>query len=41
MAVEKMGVPVKMVMGSYDNIKVTTPEDLKIMAAILKKRKGE
>ena len=35
MAVEKLGLPVKMVMGSDENIKVTTPEDLKIMEAIL------
>jgi 2-C-methyl-D-erythritol 4-phosphate cytidylyltransferase len=37
--VEKMGYPIKMVMGSYDNFKVTTPEDLKLMEAILKDRK--
>lgn len=36
MAVEKLGIKVKMVMGSPENLKVTTPEDLKIMAAILK-----
>jgi len=39
MAVEKIGLPVRMVMGSYENIKVTTPEDLNIMAAILKRRR--
>lgn len=39
MAVEKLGIPVKMVMGSYENIKVTTPEDLDLMATILKKRR--
>jgi 2-C-methyl-D-erythritol 4-phosphate cytidylyltransferase len=38
MAVEKLGIKVKMVMGSYENLKVTTPEDLKIMAVILKGR---
>jgi 2-C-methyl-D-erythritol 4-phosphate cytidylyltransferase len=31
--VERMGGQVKMVMGSYRNIKVTTPEDM-ILAAI-------
>ncbi|MFH1386529.1 MAG: 2-C-methyl-D-erythritol 4-phosphate cytidylyltransferase [bacterium] len=40
MAVEKLGIPVKMVMGEYTNIKVTTPEDLSIMASILKKLDG-
>ncbi|MEA3494167.1 MAG: 2-C-methyl-D-erythritol 4-phosphate cytidylyltransferase [Candidatus Margulisiibacteriota bacterium] len=30
MLVEKMEVPVKMVMGSYKNFKITTPEDLAI-----------
>jgi 2-C-methyl-D-erythritol 4-phosphate cytidylyltransferase len=39
MAVEKLGIKVKMVMGSYENLKVTTPADLKIMAVILKGRK--
>ncbi|MFA5114089.1 MAG: 2-C-methyl-D-erythritol 4-phosphate cytidylyltransferase [Candidatus Margulisiibacteriota bacterium] len=38
MAVEKLGIKVKMVMGSYENLKVTTPEDLRIMAVILKGR---
>ena len=38
--VEKMGYPVKMVIGSYENIKVTTPEDLKLMGIILKDRRG-
>jgi len=36
MLVEKLGRPVKMVMGSYSNIKITTPEDLIIAQAILK-----
>jgi 2-C-methyl-D-erythritol 4-phosphate cytidylyltransferase len=36
MAVEKLGIPVRMVMGEYTNIKVTTPEDLTIMKSILK-----
>ncbi len=37
--VEKLGIPVKMIMGSYQNIKITSPEDLKIAEGIL--RKGE
>ena len=37
--VEKFGIPVKIVMGSYSNLKVTIPEDLSIMAAILKGRR--
>jgi len=36
--VEKMGVPVKIYMGSYDNIKVTTQQDLKLAEEILKSR---
>lgn len=34
--VEKMGYPVKMIMGNYDNIKITTPEDLIIAESLLK-----
>jgi len=34
MLVEKMGGKVSMVLGSYDNIKVTTPEDLILAEAI-------
>lgn len=37
MLVERLGIKVKMVMGSYDNIKITTPEDLEIGKAILKR----
>jgi 2-C-methyl-D-erythritol 4-phosphate cytidylyltransferase len=37
--VERLGVQVKIVMGSYDNIKITTPEDLLIGEALLKNRK--
>ncbi|TCO69673.1 2-C-methyl-D-erythritol 4-phosphate cytidylyltransferase [Marinisporobacter balticus] len=37
--VERMGQKVKMIMGSYDNIKITTPEDIYIGEAILKNRK--
>jgi 2-C-methyl-D-erythritol 4-phosphate cytidylyltransferase len=36
MTVEKLGIPVKMVMGSHRNIKITTPDDLNIAEAILK-----
>ncbi|MFC1511375.1 2-C-methyl-D-erythritol 4-phosphate cytidylyltransferase [Candidatus Margulisiibacteriota bacterium] len=35
MLVEKLGNPVKMVMGSYQNIKITTPEDLKMVKGVL------
>jgi 2-C-methyl-D-erythritol 4-phosphate cytidylyltransferase len=34
--VEKMGHPIKMIMGSYDNIKITTPEDLIVAESLLK-----
>lgn len=33
--IEKLGVPVKLVMGSYRNLKLTTPEDLKIAETLL------
>jgi len=36
--VEKIGQPIKMIMGSYDNIKITTPEDLIIADSFLKDR---
>ncbi len=39
--VEFMGHPVALFMGSYDNIKVTTPEDLHIAEAIIQSRKGK
>jgi len=35
--VEKLGAKVKIVLGSYDNIKITTPEDLALAKLILKK----
>ncbi len=38
--VERMGTPVKIVRGSYDNIKITTPQDLILAEAILAKRKS-
>ncbi|RJR10125.1 2-C-methyl-D-erythritol 4-phosphate cytidylyltransferase [Candidatus Parcubacteria bacterium] len=37
--VERIGVPVHMVKGDYENIKLTTPEDLIVANAILKKQK--
>jgi len=36
--VEKLGIPVSLVMGSYVNIKVTTPEDVCVAAALLRER---
>ena len=36
MLVEKLGAKVVVVKGSYNNIKITTPEDLAIAGAILK-----
>ena len=36
--VERLGEKVKMITGSYENIKITTPGDLKIGEAILKSR---
>ena len=36
--VEDLGITVKMIMGSYENIKVTTPEDLVIAEALLRSR---
>lgn len=37
--VERTGVPVRVVPGSYDNIKLTTPHDLKIAEVLLSGRK--
>ncbi|NRD77504.1 2-C-methyl-D-erythritol 4-phosphate cytidylyltransferase [Bacillus sp. BRMEA1] len=39
--VERLGHPIAMVEGDYENIKLTTPEDLYIAEAILKKRQRE
>ena len=36
--VESLGYPVKMFLGSYENLKVTTPEDLDIAALLLQRR---
>jgi 2-C-methyl-D-erythritol 4-phosphate cytidylyltransferase / 2-C-methyl-D-erythritol 2,4-cyclodiphosphate synthase len=38
--VERIGVTVKMIAGSYENIKITTPEDLIIAEALLKNKSG-
>jgi 2-C-methyl-D-erythritol 4-phosphate cytidylyltransferase len=40
MAVEKIGKPVKIVTGSYHNLKVTTTDDLLLADKLLKKRTG-
>jgi len=34
--VERLGIQVKIIMGSYENIKITTPEDIIIAESILK-----
>jgi len=36
--VERLGIKVKIIPGSYENIKITTPEDLAFGEAILKRR---
>ena len=36
--IERMNQPVKIIRGSYDNIKITTPQDLILAEAILSKR---
>lgn len=41
MLVEWLGYPVKILPGSYENIKITTPDDLWLGEEILRKRKGE
>ena len=38
--VERIGIKVKMIAGSYDNIKITTPEDLLMAKALLKSKSG-
>lgn len=38
MLVERAGMPVRVIMGSYENIKITTPEDLILAEEILKRR---
>lgn len=41
MLVEWLGHPVTVMQGSYENIKITTPDDLWLGEEILRKRKGE
>ena len=36
--VERIGVPVSIIEGSYENIKITTPEDLVLAEALLQKK---
>jgi 2-C-methyl-D-erythritol 4-phosphate cytidylyltransferase/2-C-methyl-D-erythritol 2,4-cyclodiphosphate synthase len=38
--VERIGAKVKMIDGSYENIKITTPEDLIMAEALMKNKKG-
>ncbi|NLX61915.1 MAG: 2-C-methyl-D-erythritol 4-phosphate cytidylyltransferase [Tissierellia bacterium] len=38
MLVERLGIDVKVIMGSYENIKITTPEDIIIAESILRDR---
>ncbi len=38
--VERLGEQVYVVMGSYENIKITTPEDVEIALSILKRRES-
>lgn len=40
MLVERIGVPMKVIMGSYENIKITTPEDILAAEAILDKHEN-
>jgi 2-C-methyl-D-erythritol 4-phosphate cytidylyltransferase len=37
--VEKMGIPVKVVEGPEDNIKVTTPQDLELVRFLVERQK--
>lgn len=39
--VERMGVRIKITPGSYDNIKITTPEDIPVAERILNRRKSQ
>lgn len=38
--VERLGLPIKVVEGSYENIKITTPEDLAMGEMVLRRRAG-
>jgi 2-C-methyl-D-erythritol 4-phosphate cytidylyltransferase len=37
--VEALGEPVKLTLGEYTNLKITTPEDMDVANAILEERK--
>ena len=37
--IERLGQEVKLVLGSYDNIKLTTPEDIALAEFLLQRRK--
>lgn len=39
--VERLGIKVKVIPGSYENIKITTPEDLILAEALLKQKEKE
>lgn len=39
-AVERLGVPVHLSTGSYENLKITTPEDVMVAEMILERREG-
>lgn len=39
--VEALGEPVKLTLGEYTNLKITTPEDMDVASAILEERKSE
>jgi 2-C-methyl-D-erythritol 4-phosphate cytidylyltransferase len=39
--VERIGVKVKVIPGSHENLKITTPEDLILAEALLRRRKNE
>ena len=40
MLAERLGIRIKMIEGSYNNIKITTPEDLYMGEMILEKKNG-
>jgi 2-C-methyl-D-erythritol 4-phosphate cytidylyltransferase len=37
--VEQLGEPVKLTLGEYTNLKITTPEDMDVATAILEERR--
>ena len=38
--IEALGEPVKLTLGEYTNLKITTPEDMEVAEAILEERHG-